>query len=95
MESEKDALRRVLEEIRDDQRKLLAQNEQLLDITRGELEIVKRQHDRVSKIQDRAEAIQSRSEGLVGVARKAFYVIIPVLIALLGYVSWLLFRLMR
>lgn len=85
----------MLEEIRDDQRKLLAQNEQLLEITRGELEIVKSQHDRATEIQDRAEAIQARSEGLVGGARKTFFVIIPVLIALLIYVSWLLFRLMR
>jgi len=95
MEQDQDTLRRILEEIRDDQRKLLAQNERLLELARGELELIKRQHERANQIQDRAEALQARSEGLVGGAKKAFYVIIPILFALLVYVSWLLFGLMR
>jgi hypothetical protein len=93
MESQDNELRRVLEEIRDDQRTILARNEELLNLTRDQFEVVKRHYDRAEKLQDRAEQLQARGEGLVGGARKAFYVIVPILIALVIYVSWLLFRL--
>ena len=95
MENDQEPLRRVLEEIRDDQRSLLAQNQQMLDQAKEQFELVKRQHERAERIQERAEALQSRGEFLVGGARKAFIVIIPILIALLAYVSWMIFGLMR
>ena len=95
MEAEKEEPRRVLEEIRDDQRVLLEHSRQMLELAQTQLDIVKRQFDRAQQLQDRAEALQSRGEGLISGARKAFYVIIPVLIALLIYVSWLLFGMMR
>ncbi len=93
MEPNQDGLHRVLEEIRDDQKKLLAQNQQALDLSKEQFELVKSQHERAGKIQDRAEALQTRGEGLVGGARKVFLVVVPILIALLIYVSWLLFGL--
>ena len=95
MESEQHELRRVLEDIRDDQRQLLAQNRQLLELAQVQFDVVKRQFDRAQQLQDRAEALQSRGEGLVSGARRSFYVILPILIALLIYVSWLLFGMMR
>ena len=95
MENNQESLQKLLQEIRDDQRSLLAQNQQMLDQSREQFELVKRQYERSERIQDRAEALQSRGEFLVGGAKKAFIVIIPILIALLVYVSWLIFGLMR
>ena len=53
--------------------------------------IVERQYARAEKIQDRAEAMQAKSEGMVTQGRRFFMVILPVLVFLIGYVSWILF----
>ncbi len=95
MEQGNDEIRRLLEDIRDGQKKLLEQGNRLVEIAGSELEVLKRHYDRAEKIQDRAEQLQARGEGLVGGAKKVFYVIVPVLIALLLYVSWLLFGVLR
>lgn len=40
----------------------------------------------------RAERIQDRSESIMGVARKALFVLLPVIVGLLAYLTWLIFR---
>jgi len=47
---------------------------------------------RAERIQQKAELLQDRSAALVGGARKAVLVIIPIIVLLIGYLSWLIFR---
>lgn len=75
----------LLAEIRDIQREMLALQER-------STALVERQYARAEKLQDRAEAMQEKSEGMVTQGRRFFMVIMPVLVVLIGYVSWLLFR---
>ena len=48
---------------------------------------------RAERIQQKAELLQDRGATLVRGARKAAIVIVPVIVVLIVYVSWLLFRL--
>ena len=78
---------RLLEEIRDDQRTQLERQAEALGVQREQAEMA-----RTDKLHDRAEAIQARSSQLVGAARRLVLVAVPVILLLLVYVSWLLFR---
>jgi uncharacterized membrane protein (DUF106 family) len=68
----------ILEEIRDNQKLQFA--------------VVQKQQDRTDRIQDRAEQIQAKSAQLVAGSRKAMMVILPVILVLIAYVSWLFFH---
>jgi hypothetical protein len=83
---------RLLREIRDAQRAQLATQEEALRTQREQMALGQRQAERAERINDRAEQIQSGSAQLIGVARKALFTVLPVLIALIAYVTWLLFR---
>ena len=74
----------LLEEIRDNQRLHLAQQAEIFAHQ-------KKEADRTDRIQDRAEQIQARSAQLVAGSRKAMLVILPILLVLIAYVSWLMF----
>lgn len=76
---------RLLEEIRDIQKEMLALQERTTSL-------VERQYQRAEALQDRAEAMQAKSETMVTAGRRIFMIMLPVLIGLIGYVSWLLFR---
>jgi hypothetical protein len=54
--------------------------------------MVQRQTERAERLQDRAEQLQTRSAQLMGSARTISTVLIPVVVALMVYVSWLIFR---
>lgn len=68
----------ILEEIRDNQKL--------------QFSLVQKQHDRTDRIQDRAEQIQAKSAQLVAGSRKAMLIILPVILVLIVYVSWLMFH---
>ena len=68
----------ILEEIRDNQKL--------------QFSIAQKQNDRTERIQDRAEQIQANSAQLVSGSRKAMMVILPVILVLIVYVSWLFFH---
>jgi 3'-phosphoadenosine 5'-phosphosulfate sulfotransferase (PAPS reductase)/FAD synthetase len=51
-----------------------------------------RQFERAERINQRAEQIQDKSAQIVAGARKVFVIVLPVLLALLIYVSWLILR---
>jgi len=82
----------VLEEIRDNQRLQLERQAEALALQREQFALVQKQQERAERIQDRAEAIQAKSAQLVAGSRKVFTVVIPIIIALIVYLSWLLFR---
>jgi hypothetical protein len=75
----------VLAEIRDNQKEALA-------LHREHLSLVQRHYERAERINDRAEQIQAKSGQLIAGARRILTVAIPVLIVLIAYVSWLMFR---
>ena len=89
------ALERVaqlLAEIRDGQRAQLEQQGESIRVQREQFELVRRQAERTERIQDRAEQIQDRSAQLLGISRRLMFVVLPIIVALIGYLSWLLFR---
>ena len=53
---------------------------------------MQRQFERTDKLQDRAETIQARSGEMIRSARRAVAIILPIVVLLLVYASWLLFR---
>jgi hypothetical protein len=85
-------LLQLLEEIRDGQRTQMERQQEALAMQREQLAVVRAQFERVERIQDRAENLQERSAQVIGVARKSLYVVLPILFALIAYVSWLIFR---
>jgi len=82
----------LLEAIRDNQRQQLERQSEALALQREQFALVQRQFERTEKIQDRAEAIQAKSAQIVNVARRMVVIAVPVLVVLIAYVTWLLFR---
>ena len=82
----------LLEQIRDNQAEQLARQREALEFQKSQFELVKRQAERAEQIQDRAEELQSKSAGIVKAARRSIAFILPVVIALIVYLSWLIFR---
>jgi uncharacterized membrane protein (DUF106 family) len=83
---------RLLEEIRDNQKLQLERQAEALAIQKEQFEIFKTQMEQTRRIQDRAEKLQDKSAQIIGSARKVFVVVVPLLILLILYVSWLIFR---
>ena len=82
----------LLEQIRDNQAEQLARQREALDFQKSQFELVKRQAERTERIQDRAEELQAKSAGIVKSARRSVAFILPVVVVLIVYVSWLIFR---
>jgi len=81
-EAEKlERIARLLEEIRDRQAETLA--------------LQRDQMDKAQKLQERAAVIQDRSAQLVGRVQRFVPFAMAVVVILIGYVSWLLFRFYR
>ena len=77
---------------KDDAARIVAVLEQIRDNQAETLALVKRQAERAERIQDRAEELQAKSAGIVKTARRSLAIILPVVIVLIVYLSWLLFR---
>ncbi len=82
----------LLKEIRDNQKLQLERQAEALAIQKEQFEIFRKQMEQTQRIQDRAEQLQDKSAQIIGSARKVFIFVLPVLIGLIIYVSWLLFR---
>ena len=72
--------------------KIVALLEQIRDHQAQALEIARRQAERTDRIQDRAERLQERSAGIMRTARITIAIVLPVVIAAIAWLSWLLFR---
>jgi len=66
--------------------------EQIRDNQATQLELVRRQFERAERLQDRAEELQARGMGIMKTARRSIAIVLPVVILLIIYLSWLLFR---
>jgi uncharacterized membrane protein (DUF106 family) len=75
----------LLEQIRDRQADALAMQKE-------QFELVRRQVERTERIQDRAEELQARGMGIMTTARRSLAIVLPVVILLILYLSWLIFR---
>ena len=82
----------LLQAIRDNQGDQIERQTEALALQREQFALVQRQFERTEKIQGRAEAIQAKSAQIVTVARRSVMIVLPILVALIVYVSWLLFR---
>jgi uncharacterized membrane protein (DUF106 family) len=75
----------LLEQIRDNQMMALAMQKE-------QVELFRRQVERTERIQDRAEEFQARSAGIMNTARRSLAIVLPVVILLIAYLTWLIFR---
>jgi uncharacterized membrane protein (DUF106 family) len=75
----------LLEQIRDNQAAQLA-------LHKEQYELVRRQAERAERIQDRAEDLQARGMGIMTTARRSLAIVLPIVILLIVYLSWLIFR---
>jgi uncharacterized membrane protein (DUF106 family) len=82
----------ILEEIRENQKLQLKQQTETNALQQGQFAMAQKHSDRTDRIQDRAEQIQAKSAQLVAGSRKAMLVILPVILVLILYVSWLMFH---
>jgi len=82
----------VLQDIRRDQQALLDGQKESLKIQREQLEMARIQFERAEKLQDRAEHLHDKGAQMMQTARRVLAVILPIVIALVIYLSWLIFR---
>jgi uncharacterized membrane protein (DUF106 family) len=82
----------VLQQIRNDQQALLDGQKESLKLQREQFEMARIQFERAEKLQDRAEQLQDRGSHMMQTARRVLAVILPIVIALVIYLSWLIFR---
>jgi uncharacterized membrane protein (DUF106 family) len=87
-----DRMLALLEQLRDNQAEQLRRQAEALAVQKEQFEIFRRQAERAEKLQDRAEELQSRSMGIVKTARRALAIVLPIVILLILYLSWLIFR---
>lgn len=82
----------LLEEIRNNQRLQIDRQAEALALQKEQFDLVRKQFERTERIQDRAEELQKKSAQLVASSRNVQKVVIPVIILLLAYLTWLNFR---
>jgi len=82
----------LLEEMRAGQKQQIAQQLEALELQRKQFSVFQEQAVRAERIQQKAELLQDRGATLVGGARKAVLVIVPVIVLLIVYLTWLLFH---
>jgi hypothetical protein len=83
---------RLLEELREGQKQQLEHQREALDLQRKQYAVFQEQAARGERIQQKAELLQDRGAALVRGTRKVVLIIVPIVVALIAYVSWLLFR---
>jgi uncharacterized membrane protein (DUF106 family) len=86
-------MNRVLEEIRDNQRLQLERQDEALKLQHEQCALIQKQTERTERIQDRAEQIQAKSAQLITRSRTGQIVALIVIITVIAYVSWFIFRL--
>lgn len=82
----------LLEEIRANQKLQLEHQLEALELQRRQFTVFQEQATRAERIQQKAELLQDRGATLVRAARKAVFVLVPIIVLLLVYLSWLIFR---
>ena len=65
---------------------------EIRDGQRAQIEASREYFERAKRIQDRSEQIQAKSASLMKAGRLVIAIVLPVVIVLIAYVSWLIFR---
>jgi uncharacterized membrane protein (DUF106 family) len=92
MERDDARIAQLLEQIRDNQATQLARQADALELQKEQFAVYRRQAERAERLQDRAEELQSRGMGIMKTARRSLAIVLPIVFALIVYLSWLLFR---
>jgi len=82
----------TLKDIKSNQEQQLEGLRKSLQMQREQFEMARTQFERAERLNDRAEKIQETSASIVGAARKAMVIILPIIVFLVIYLSWLIFR---
>ena len=82
----------VLQRIERNQQEQLDRQQAALDLQQEQFELVQKQFDRAEKLQVRAEKMQDSGAAMMGMARKAMVIILPIIFVLVIYLTWLIFR---
>lgn len=82
----------VLRDIRSNQHKQLEGLQESLSLQLKQYDMARTQFERAERLNDRAEQIQETGARMMSTARKTMVVILPVVIFLVIYLSWLIFR---
>ncbi|HLN97418.1 MAG TPA: hypothetical protein VK208_02950 [Pyrinomonadaceae bacterium] len=88
-------IKRLLGEITDNQKAQLELHAESLSIQKQQFQVFVEQQEKTQRIQERAEAIQERSAQILNFARRFFPFVLAAIVLLLGYVTWLLWRILR
>jgi hypothetical protein len=65
---------------------------QIVAMQKEQFDLFRRQLERSERIQDRAEELQARGAGIMNTARRSLAFVLPVVILLIAYLTWLIFR---
>ncbi len=82
----------LLQRLEKNQQQSLEGQQQSLALQKQQFEMVKVQFERAEKLQDRAEEMQASGASIMKTARRALSVVLPIVIVLIIYLSWLIFR---
>lgn len=88
----KQKLQETVNEILRNQEKQLRGQQEALELQREQYAMAKTQFERVEKLQQRAERLRVNGAWMMGTARKVLAVILPIVIALVICLSWLILR---
>ena len=82
----------LLEQIRDNQVTQLARQAEALALQKEQYEVLRSQAERAERLQDRADELHTRGMGIMTTARRSIAIVLPIVFALIVYLSWLRFR---
>ena len=82
----------LLAELKAGQQLQIEHQREALALQRQQVSMLEAHVARATRLQDKAEQLQDRSASIVGTARKAVMIILPLVVVLIVFVSWLLFR---
>ncbi len=82
----------LLRDIQENQLQALAMQRESLELQRKAVEATLAQFSRAEAIQVKAEELQDRSAEIMASGRRMMKIILPIIIVLIAYLSWLMFR---
>ena len=86
---------RLLEEVRENQKKQLEQQAESLAIQKEQFQVFLKQQEKTRQIQDRAEAVQEKGAQVVNLVRRFIPFALAAVVVLIAYITWLLLRYAR
>jgi len=92
MANESEEVLALLRSIHQNQIQSLELQRESLELQRKAVEVSLTQFARAEKLQDKAEHIQARSAEMIAAGRRMMKIVLPIIMLLIAYISWLLLR---